>query len=404
MADPVFEETSADPSRSDGPQEEGNIYLFFFGGILLGALLAAACGLDLFSSDKAQIEYIKRLEAKVESLEKKVKKIHSDGVPVDQKKVKTSLRTPDSSTLLKLLDQSKWSEFSEGVESLLVVGESGYDHLLDVIKKGIQGKFDSFNKSAALFPLLKVIAANEVELAEFISYALVSKRFREDTQIKEWVLRWGSWFIAGSKEKYGPCRGALHQSLDRHLKTGEAGIWVVLNGLELLEGEIPAGSIRRLLWQPDREGVHGYLLKRLEYRGDAEAVRVLKKYIQSHIDRGDWKITLALESLSRIRRVDAQNALKEFMSSRDPEVGDTANLAYFSAKRDQNSGFDVLIAFLNSDRSRVVKRRVLTMVFQKSPELFQYLCKDPAAVKDNELKKMLKSASLPLPASFSEKN
>jgi hypothetical protein len=219
----------------------------------------------------------------------------------------------------------------------------------------------------------------------------VTPAFKEDPRTKDWFLRWAAWFLAGAGEAGGPSRGALHQSLDRQLRTGESSIWVVLHGLEVLDGGVPIEVIRSLLDDPMYRDVHGYLLKQLERRADREAVGVLRDFIAAHAGDAEW-LRYAVEVLGRMPLEEAQRQIEALLDSPSGAVRIAAHRAYFSRERKRDQDLEVLLRFLNGDHSQGQERSLLAWVSQRNPQLFQKLKAQPQALADLPLRAALENA------------
>ncbi|MBI4582518.1 MAG: hypothetical protein HY717_00600 [Planctomycetes bacterium] len=407
------------PVESSGlrPAQAGNPYLFLFGGLAVGALLAAACGLDLYPPSrqlqassaqalaaqrdaamhqKAQLEESLRL--KDEELRRARSRAEESGRLAEGLKARLApleeefdgFPLPGVQALLDLCGRGEWGRAARSAHALLKGGEAGLQTLVRALPEFIREHVDDLLASEALFAFLRLAVASEKEVADFISAALAAPEVWEDPAVAERALRWSCQFLIGCRGDYTETRSVLMQSLDKAFAEGQIGLWAVLHCYDSLRVKVPVDSIQRLLDNPQREKDHGVLLKHLGQRADAEAISVLRLAVQSAKGPESWKASLALELLGDLKGEAAEEAVLEFVNARALEIREPAYLAYFSQKRDPGAGLQVVQELINSSVPEATKRRVLDRVLLKNREVFKAL--DPEHIADPRLRDELRAA------------
>jgi hypothetical protein len=359
--------------------------------------LAAALGLDLFEDRERREQRVERLEDEKRKLDAEVISLRKE-IALIRSGPQTGTEMPVAETLLARLERREWHEFAAGVDTLLAAGEPGFETLVETARRGLDGAFEAFRQSGALLPLLRVVAANEREVDEFLAHALLSKQFREDPAFRDWLLEWGAWFVAGSRESSGVARSLLYQSLQSQLRTTHAGAPEAVQSLELLTGHVPVEAIAEILADRARRVDHGPLLIRLQERGDAAAVKAIVDYAHAVESEENW-LPVPLERLASIPGEEAGAALRSFMESPSETSRQAAHVAYFSRPRSADEGLDVLVAFLNSGSPEAAKRRVLARA-GRSPELLAALRQSSERLGDARVRALVEGTGAPAPASF----
>ncbi len=399
------------------PVHAGNPYLYLFGGLAVGALLAAASGLDLYPQSRqlqvssaqalavqleAAVKQKGELEESLRLKEEELRRAKSKAEESDRlgEGLKARLAQldeeldgfplPDSKALLDLCGRGEWGRAARSARALLKSGEGGFQTLVKALPEFIRSHVDGLLASEALFAFLRIAIVSEKETADFISAALAAPEVWEDPAVAERALRWSCQFLIGCRGDSTETRSVLMQSLDRAFAEGQIGLWAVLHCYDNLRVKVPVDSIQRLLDNPQREKDHGVLLKHLGRRADAEAIQVLRLTAQSARGAGTWKACLALELLGDIQGEAAEEAVLEFVNAKALEIREPAYLAYFSQKRDPGAGLQVVQELINSAVPETTKRRVLDRVLEKNREVFKAL--DPENIADPKLRDELRAA------------
>ncbi len=391
----------------------------FFGGMVLGALFCAACGFDLFPGRPEEpsfpagvpaeaAEGSQRLATELAEARGDAGKLREEmrglrdgrgnggeagGTAPPQGAPRESRLPEEGAALAARLHQAivslSWAEAALRLDELLLRGEEGARLVVETVSAGFRsGQLpDEIDR---LYPLLRVAARREEEVAGLITAALSSPAM-EEPQFARIVYRLAPPFLSASPQNHSGARSALVQRLLAALADGSAAenLWWVLQGLSQLGVDAGVESpLARILREPAAAPQHGIVVVHLGRVASVEAVDALAAFVERSPLPPPPAVGTALRELARMPLPEAARALAGFLASPRTEIRDAATLAHFTRARGTEDAANAA-GFLDCDAPPAAKRKLLAILRERSPDLLRALLKDSALVKTEAARSLL---------------
>jgi len=327
--------------------------------------------------DPALEAEIQRLQARASELEKRL----NTAPPADVK------------AMLEMIGRGEAVQLSRELEKHLLRGPEGYAVMHDFFHEAdIQHeKIDALTHHPQLiYCILRLVALYPNEVAEASRHLIKATKDRPESWIRRELFNFLPVFILHHPGRYPELRRELEEDIVYQIEMGGAFLYKVSLAMRDLDFRPPVEIFLPLLLDPKKYELHGMVVEHLAGRKE-EGLEILCRYL--HESR-DFKTPTVGAVLSAVMSLEkglepgkASGRVEKLLEHPDADLRRAAYFVYFEEPRDV-AELPRVIDLLNSESCTLLQKRAfITLLAQKSLDLFQVLFEQAdGGLKDEAVK------------------
>lgn len=298
----------------------------------------------------------------------------------------------DVKSLLEMVGRGEAAALSREIEKHLLAGEPGHAVLHDFFHQAdIQHeKIDALTHHPQLiFALLRLVGLYPNETAALSRHLIKATKERPESWIRRELFNFLPVFILHHQGKYPELRRDLEEDIIYQIQMGGIFLYKVDLAMKDLNFRPPVEIFLPLLVDASKHELHGMVLEHLVSRKD-EGLKVLLRYLEESKNFKTPTVGAVLGAIQKLDQEQKSGKIEQLLEHPDEDLRRAAHFTYFSQPREATELPRALDMLNSTSYTAVQKRALVSILAQRSPELFELLFDQEERLTDSTVQSQVR--------------